>query len=162
MKLSIIVARALNGVIGLDGKMPWHVPEDLKRFRRITSGHAVIMGRRTYESIGRTLPDRTNIVVSNTMWHGLDDNGAWVVGSFNEALDLCAELRHEEAFAIGGEGILRKALLQAQTVHLTTIHKLPKGDTFFPDEFDPDVWHVAESEWHPGFDFAILNRKETA
>lgn len=162
MKLSIIVARALNGVIGFQGKMPWHLPEDLKRFRRITSGHAIVMGRRTYESIGRALPDRLNIVVSNSLWHGLDDNGVWIVGSFEEALALCEELGHEEVFAIGGEGILRAAMPLAHTVHLTSVFKLPVGDTFFPDEFGPGEWRIVFHEAHEEFEFVTINRKETA
>lgn len=138
MRLSIIVARAENGVIGHEGRMPWDIPEDLRHFKRVTTGGALIMGRRTHESIGRPLPNRLNVVISRTMDPGERD-GLVVVDGFAIALQACKDRGYDHVFAIGGEAIFREALPRANRLYLTNIFARPEGDTFFPT-FDESAW----------------------
>jgi dihydrofolate reductase len=135
MRRSLIVARARNGAIGLANAMPWHLPADLAHFKRTTLGHPVIMGRRTWESIGRALPGRKNIVVSRTP--GFRAEGAQVVGSLSEAWRAAEGA--EEAFVIGGARLYAEALPDAGRVYLTDVVGEVEGDTFFP-ELDPREW----------------------
>jgi dihydrofolate reductase len=135
MRRSLIVARARNGAIGLANAMPWHLPADLAHFKRTTLGHPVIMGRRTWESIGRALPGRRNIVVSRTP--GFRAEGAQVVGSLAEAWRAAEGA--EEAFVIGGARLYAEALPGAERVYLTDVVGEVEGDTFFP-ELDPREW----------------------
>ena len=145
MRLSLIVAMAKNRTIGLDGAMPWHVPEDLKFFKRVTMGHPVIMGRKTYQSIGAALPGRTNIVVTRNKDFEAAD--ADVVHDLSEALTKAKateELwrpdgRREEIFVIGGADIYGQALPEAQRIYMTEVHQEHPGDAFFPE--------LAEGEW---------------
>jgi dihydrofolate reductase len=135
VKLSLIVAMSENRVIGRDKDLPWHIPEDLKYFKKVTKGHPMIMGRKTFESIGRPLPQRRNIVL--TRQEGFQLQGAEVFKSFDEALSV---LRSElppgaEVFVIGGEEIFRLALPLADKIYLTLVHDEFEGDAFFP-EFD--------------------------
>ncbi|WP_404383328.1 dihydrofolate reductase [Caenispirillum salinarum] len=160
MRIGIIVARAENGVIGHEGGMPWDIPEDLRHFKRVTSGGAVIMGRRTYESIGRPLPKRLNVVVSRSMEPGEHD-GLVVVDGFDAALDACRERGYEDVFAIGGEAIFREALPRADRLYLTNIFARPEGDTFFP-AFDESAWTVTERDPRDGFEFLTLIPKDAA
>ena len=128
MSLSIIVAVAENGVIGRDGQIPWHVSTDLKRFRKLTTGNTVIMGRRTFESIGRPLSDRQNIVVtSNPDLHPDVDTTSNLTAALDQA-------RHEHVFVIGGARLYEAALPIANTAHITRILHAIEGDTFFPLE----------------------------
>ena len=128
MKLSLIVAYARNGVIGRDNALPWRLPEDLAFFKRITTGHPVIMGRRTWDSIGRPLPQRRNIVVTrNAGWHA---DGALRAASLADALALCADA--PEAFVIGGGQIYATALPLADAVVATEIDRDVDGDARFP------------------------------
>ncbi len=135
--LAIIAAVARNGVIGRDGDLPWHLPEDLRHFKRTTSGHAVIMGRKTHESIGFPLPKRLNIVV--TRQPDFEAVGCSVVHSMEEALALAWE-SDEQPFVIGGAGLYAAALPLATRLVLTEVHDEVEGDTFFPpvdfDDFD--------------------------
>lgn len=128
MLRSLIVARARNGVIGKDNGMPWHLPADLAHFKRTTLGHPVIMGRRTWESIGRALPGRRNIVVSRTS--GLHAPGAEVVTSLAGAWQAVAGA--VEAFVIGGGQLYADALPEADRIYLTDIVGDVEGDIFFP------------------------------
>jgi dihydrofolate reductase len=133
--LSVIVARAANGVIGNKGGLPWHIPNDLKHFKSLTMGHPIIMGRKTWESIGRPLPGRRNIVVSRQ--DSFAAPGAQVVTSLQAAMDAC---RGEvEVFVIGGEQLYRQALPRADRLYLTEIGREFEGDTKFP-ELRPDDW----------------------
>lgn len=138
MKLSLIAALAANGIIGRDNTMPWHLPEDLKRFRALTTGHPIIMGRKTWDSLGRPLPGRTSIVVSRQA--GLDIPGALVVPSLAAAVEAAAQAPGgDEAFVIGGAQLYALALPQVDRLLLTEIADAFDGDTAFPD-FDRSQW----------------------
>lgn len=126
--VSLIVAMDRNRVIGAGGRLPWHIPADLKRFRRLTLGHHVIMGRKTWESIGRPLPGRTNIVL--TRQAGFRAEGACVVSSLDDALRLAAG--DTEVFVIGGTEVYALALPRAQRAYVTEIDAAFGGDTWFP------------------------------
>lgn len=134
-RIHLIVARARNGVIGKDGGMPWHLPEDLAHFKRTTLGHCIIMGRRTWDSLGRALPGRRSIVVTrNAHWQGA---GAEAAHSLEAALRACGDA---EAFVIGGAELFEQALaLPRLRLHLTQIDADFDGDTFFPAP-DPARW----------------------
>ncbi len=137
MRISIIVARAQNGVIGIGNQMPWHLPEDLKFFKRVTMGKPVIMGRKTMESIGRPLPGRTNIVISRQ--GDLVRDGYRVVASLDAALDLARASGADEAMVIGGAQIYAQAMPLAQRLYVTEVHAVFDGDAHF-DAPDPDDW----------------------
>lgn len=137
----LIAAVAANGVIGADGGLPWQLPEDLRHFKRMTQGHAVIMGRKTWESIGKPLPGRKNIVV--TRQTGYAAPGASVTPSLQAALALCAG--QEIAFVIGGSDLYRAALPLADALLLTEIHRDFAGDTRFP-EFDRRQWKETDRQ----------------
>lgn len=126
--IQIIVAIAKNFVIGNEGQIPWHLSEDLKHFKEITTGHPVVMGRRTFESIGRVLPNRMNIMVSSTFTKEVE--GLTVVKSLAEAIDLVGD---KTLMVIGGARMYAEALPLASTLHLTAIDKEFAGDTKFPD-----------------------------
>jgi dihydrofolate reductase len=138
----IVAAVARNGVIGADGEMPWHYPADLQRFKRLTTGHPVVMGRRTYESIaaalGGPLPDRTTVVLST---RALElPEGAVLAGSVEEALALAADAPGgETVFVAGGATVYEQLLDRADRMELTEIPEAPDGDTRFP-EWDADRW----------------------
>jgi dihydrofolate reductase len=149
MKLSLIVAAAKNGVIGRNNQLPWHLPQDLKYFKAVTLGKPVIMGRKTYESIGKPLPGRVNIVVTRSKeWAAVE--GVIVANSFEQAL---AEAKHvlvdnplanDEIMVIGGAEIYRCALQFTDRIYLTRILAEPEGDAFF-DSLNELNW-VLESE----------------
>ncbi len=147
MTISFVVAVAENGVIGRDGAIPWRVPSDLKIFRRLTMGKPVIMGRKTYDSIGKPLEGRDNIVVTRNA--GFSAPGVERAGSIEEALDLAGEKAAargvEEITVIGGAEIFLGVLARANRIYLTRIHARPDGDTFFP-ELDPGVWREVSVE----------------
>jgi dihydrofolate reductase len=146
-RISIIVAMAKNRVIGAGNKLPWHLPADLKRFKALTMGHHIIMGRKTFESIGRILPGRTSVVVTRDA--ALRADGAVVVNDIESALAKCAG--DAEAFVIGGEAIFKATLQLADRIYVTAIEKDFAGDTFFP-ELPPDAWKEISRE--NGFDDA--------
>ncbi|QDQ28087.1 dihydrofolate reductase [Chitinimonas arctica] len=147
--LSLIAALARNHTIGIDNSLPWHLPEDLKYFRKTTSGHAIIMGRKTYESIGRPLPNRHNIVVSrNPDWRA---EGVTVVHSIAAA--LAAAGTEEEVFLIGGATLYREALPMADRLYLTEIDADFSGDAFFPD-VPYAQFKELQRDSHQGDDFA--------
>ena len=140
---SLVVARARNGVIGRDNRLPWRLPADLAYFKKVTLGHPVIMGRRTWESIGRPLPGRKNIVVSRN--RAYEAPGATVVGSLEEAWREAGDA--EEASVIGGTSLFEEALPTADRIHLTEVDADVPGDTYFP-EFDATAFHAREIERH--------------
>ncbi|MBI4411764.1 MAG: dihydrofolate reductase [Deltaproteobacteria bacterium] len=129
MTLSIIVAMSKNGVIGKDNKIPWHLSEDLKRFKKITMGHPIVMGRKTFESIGKPLPGRENIVITHNPKFCAD--GVRVVHGLDQAMK--GYKLDEEIFVIGGAEIYKSALPLADKVYLTRIEKEFEGDAFFPE-----------------------------
>jgi len=135
MKVSLICAASQNGVIGRDNRLPWHLPADLAHFKRLTIGHHILMGRKTYESIGKPLPHRTSIVI--TRQTDFQADGCWVVHSLEEALGLSTN--DDEVFIIGGAEIYRQALPVANKIYLTRIWHNFEGDTFL-FEIDPLVW----------------------
>ena len=143
-RITLIAAVARNGVIGRAGRIPWRIPGDLPRFKRLTMGHPVIMGRRTWESLGRPLPGRRNLVISRTP--GLRLAGAEVFGSLSAALAACADA--SEVFVIGGTEAYRAALPRAQRLRLTEIDADVEGDAFFPP-FDRAEWRQTAREPHP-------------
>ena len=168
MKLALICAMAENRTIGRNNSLPWHLSEDLKYFKRTTMGNCIIMGRKTWESIGRALPGRTNIVISSNP--GFKAEGARVVGSLDEATNLAKSISiidgSEESFIIGGAGLYKEALPHAQRFHLTRVHAEVDGDTFLA-EFDEDEWEevlredFSKNESNP-YDYSIclLERKK--
>src|SRR5690606_35726496 len=154
--ISLIVAHSQNYVIGNKGSIPWHLSDDLKRFKDITTGHAIIMGRKTYESIGRPLPNRTNIVVTrNTEFKA---EGVQVASSLDEAVKLAGN--DPEIFIIGGGEIYKQALKKADRVYATIIDTEIEGDTHFP-RLNLDQWRLDELEKHhdekSGLDYYYAN-----
>lgn len=143
-RLTLIVARARNGVIGRDGTLPWRLPEDLAFFKRTTMGRPIVMGRRTWESIGRPLPGRRNIVVSRQA--GFAATGAEVAASLDAALRLCAG--SEDVFVIGGAQLYAEALPRADRLIVTEIDADFDGDTHWPAP-DPARWREADREHLP-------------
>ena len=135
MNLAIIAAVSHNGVIGLDNQLPWRLPEDLKRFRALTTGHHIIMGRKTYESLGRLLPDRTTVIVTRNREYRV--NGALIAHSLEQAMRLCA--KDNTAFLIGGEELYRAALPIADQMFITEVDADFPGDAFFPP-YDVKRW----------------------
>lgn len=171
MRISLIVAMTEKRVIGLDGGMPWKISEDLKFFKAVTMGHPIIMGRKTYESIGAALPGRTNIVVSRNPDFLPEDADA--VPGLDEALTQAMAFEElwgmedgpGEVFVIGGAEIYTQAIGRAGRIYLTEIHQDLPGDAFFP-EFDRAEWKQTdrqdrdpETDGGPAYSFVILDRK---
>lgn len=147
MKIVLVAAVAENNVIGLDGGMPWKIRSDLRHFRALTLERPVIMGRKTYQSIGKPLDRRTNIVITRDP--GFSAKGVSVAPSFQAALDLArkdAEKRGtDEIMVIGGSGVFAEAMPLADRLEITHIHARPQGDAFFP-AIDMNVWRAAKRE----------------
>ncbi|MBQ2416001.1 MAG: dihydrofolate reductase [Alistipes sp.] len=141
--VSIIVAVAQNGVIGDKNALLWHISEDMRFFRRTTSGHPVIMGRKTYDSLGRPLPNRTNVVISRTT---KEIEGCTVVGSLEEAIALFP--KEEEIFITGGAQIYALALEVADRLYLTRVFHSYEGDTSFP-EWNQEEWKLTSEDAYP-------------
>jgi dihydrofolate reductase len=140
----LVVAATDAGVIGRDGALPWHLPADLRRFKAMTLGKPILMGRRTFDSIGRPLPGRTNLVLTRSRdWHA---DGVVVVRSFEEALQRAAGA--PELMVIGGAELYRLALPSARRIELTRVHADVPGDTFLPP-FSRDEWREVAREDHP-------------
>jgi dihydrofolate reductase len=167
VRIAFVVAAAQNGVIGRNGHLPWRLPSDLKRFRRLTLGKPIIMGRKTYDSIGKPLDGRDNIVV--TRQPDFAAPGLYIASSIEQALtlgrDLACRRKVEEMGIIGGAEIFRAALPQTDRVYLTLVHASPAGDTYF-DTLDPAQWVEMEREPMPTTandeftaDFIVLERK---
>ncbi len=151
METVIIAAVARNRVIGKDGRIPWHISEDFRHFKRATTGHAVIMGRKTYESLGRPLPERVNIVLSRSMPLP-DDKRYMVASSIEKALALCERAGAEKAFIIGGAEVYKEALEKRmpEKLIITELKEAYEGDAFFPEP--GGEWHETHREGHDGFD----------
>ncbi|KGE89060.1 MAG: dihydrofolate reductase [Phaeodactylibacter xiamenensis] len=164
MILSAIVATDKNGVIGKDDDIPWHLPADLKYFKRRTLNHHVIMGRKTFESIGRPLPKRTNIIVTRNPFFMVSN--CLVAGSLQEAIDLARNNGEDEAFIIGGGTIYEQAMPLIDRLYLTEVDtEVENGEVFFP-AVDPAVWSEVSSEAHQpdeknphAYTFKVLERK---
>lgn len=143
-EIVLVAAVADNGIIGRDGAMPWHLPADLAHFKRITLGHPIVMGRRTFEAIGRPLPGRRNIVVTRNP--GFSAPGVDTAAGLDEALALAGDV--PQVMVIGGAELYRAALPLADRIHLTRVHARPEGDTRFP-ELDTSQWREVARKTHP-------------
>ncbi|MEN1679354.1 MAG: dihydrofolate reductase [Planctomycetota bacterium] len=169
MKLSLIVAASENNVIGRQGDLPWRLSADLRRFKRLTMGHCLIMGRRTYESIGRPLPGRVTIALSKAEGgRGKSESLLWA-STLDEAVSLVGStsMSHDEAFVTGGSEVYRLALPHADRLHVTRVHATVEGDATFP-EVDWNDWRLLESEGHAAdeknehdYTFEVWERKTT-
>lgn len=159
--LALIVAAADNNVIGIDNKMPWHIPDDFKHFKSVTLGKPCIMGRKTFESIiaqlGRPLPGRTSIVISRS---GFEHEGAVSCASLQEAIAAAHNEQADEIMIIGGAQIYAQALAQklVDRIYITRVHQTPQGDAFFP-ELDTSEWIEASRDERGEYSFITLNRK---
>ena len=159
--ISIIVASSANNVIGAQGDLPWRLSDDLKRFKAVTMGKPIVMGRKTWESIGRALPGRQNIVI--TRRHDFAADGCDVVHSVDEAMSAAGDVG--EIMVIGGSQVYELFLPAAQRLYLTRVHADVEGDTFFP-AVDEDEWQLMSEEKHPAderneydFSFQVWDRR---
>lgn len=157
--LSLIVAFAKNKVIGINNSLPWHLPEDLKRFRTLTTGHHIIMGRKTYESLGRLLPGRTTVIVTRNKNYKLE--GALIAHSLEAAVELCKN--DTEAFVIGGAELYQDGLKLSNKLYITEVDLTVEGDAFFP-AFDLGQWQETSREAHTSaqglpFNYITYSRK---
>ena len=141
--LSIVVAVAENNVIGKDNKLIWHLPEDLKRIKKLTTGHTIIMGRKTFESLGRVLPNRKHVILCNDMELNIEDENVEVLEDISMLKQYIDST--EENFVIGGATIYKLLLPYANKIYLTLIHEKFEGDVFFP-EIDEREWKIVETE----------------
>ena len=163
MIVALIVAMDEKRGIGIGNRLPWHLSSDLKRFKSLTMGHHVLMGRKTFESIGRPLPGRTMIVISRRKYY--QPEGIQVVGSLDQGLELAESRGESQAFVIGGGEIFAQALPIADRIYLTVVQTVAECDVFFP-EIDMGVWQVSteisvpkeEKDDHPSI-FRILDRQ---
>jgi len=148
VKLAIIAAIAKNRVIGKDGKLPWHISEDLKRFKRLTTGHAVLMGRRTFESLGQPLPNRRNVVLTSRPIPGVE-----TYSSLPGALKALKD--QERVFVIGGGNIFSQMIERADELYLTDVDQEVQGDVFFPpyEHMIGKTFHLVAREDHNGYAF---------
>ena len=158
-KLSLIVAIAKNGVIGVNNTLPWHLPEDLKRFKALTMGHHIVMGRKTYDSLGRLLPGRTTVIVTRNKNYHVE--GALIANSLSEALTLCAN--DDEVFLIGGAELYQSGLTLADKLYITEIDLEVEGDAHFPPipyaEFKEVAREAYVSEKGMKFNYVTYQRK---
>jgi len=169
MRISIIAAVATNGVIGRQGQLPWHLSTDLKRFKQLTMGHTMIMGRRTWESIGRPLPGRRTVVVTRQSDYDVPD-GVRTAPSFDDALDIAEAAGENDVFVVGGAEIYQEAFPQADRLFFTEVAADVEGDTYFPVNFDTFEWdswvtteteaHAADSQNDYAFVFVTLERTD--
>ena len=141
--LSLIVAHAKNNVIGINNTLPWHLPEDLKRFRALTTGHHIIMGRKTYESLGRLLPGRTTVIVTRNKQYQIE--GALIAHSLQSALQMAKD--DTEPFLIGGAELYKDGLKLATKLYVTEVHAEVTGDAFF-ENIDLNLWQLSEKKDH--------------
>lgn len=142
MKITLVAAIASNNVIGKENSLPWNIPEDLKRFKQMTSGHTILMGRKTFDSIGRPLPNRQNIVMTKD--ENFEREGIKVINDFDEALELIKESK-EDVFVIGGSKIYELFEPVANSLAITRILKDFEGDAFFPD-INWELWQIEKEE----------------
>lgn len=159
--LSIIVAKAKNNVIGKENKLLWHLPEDLKRFKELTTGHVIIMGRKTFESIGKVLPNRKHIIFSNNPDFKVNDENVEVVHSMLQIQEYIEN--EEENFVIGGAMIYNLLMPHVKKMYITEVEKEFEGDAFFP-KVNLDIWKETsrkheENEQDLKYDFVVYERK---
>ncbi|MFC3414390.1 dihydrofolate reductase [Algoriphagus hitonicola] len=147
MKLIIIAARAKNNIIGKENDLLWRLPADFKRFKSITSGHYILMGRKTYLSLGKPLPNRTHLVITRDPGFEVPE-GHYTFQNFEDAFRFCNKLNVDKLFIIGGGEIYKQTLPLADELILTEVEAELEGDTYFPD-FDPEDWKITFEEYHP-------------
>lgn len=155
--LTIIAAASENNALGKDNQLVWHLPDDFKRFKTITSGHYIIMGRKTFESFPKPLPNRTHIIITRQKDYKAPE-GCFVASTLNKAISLCPE--NDEIFIIGGGQIYKQSIELADKIDLTRVHTTIEADTFFP-EIDENQWKLVFEESHSkdekhAFDFTFL------
>ena len=158
MNIALIVAMSGDGTIGDKGKIPWHISDDLKRFKRLTMGHPIVMGRKTYESIGKPLPGRTNIVLTRSA-HFIAPPGVLKFDSLDAALDHCRQQGEELVFIVGGSDVYKQALPHADQLFITEVHQRLTGDTKFPD-YDRSQWIEVAREDAPDCSFVEYARRD--
>jgi len=160
MKLYLVAAMSENMVIGNGGSLPWHIPPDLKWFNRLTTGHTVLMGRKTYESLGKILPHRENIIITRQKNYKV--NGARVYHSLRKALHTLNKQGKDKVFIIGGEEVYKATINQADRLYITLVHLSVEGDAYFPpipgDKFE-EVFRERHLEYPTPFSFIILERR---
>lgn len=157
MKISIIVAASENHVIGIDNDLPWHLPNDMKFFVKTTTGHHILGGRKNFESFGRALPKRTNLILSKN--ENFRFEGATVFQDIAQAIEFAKNNGEEELMVIGGGEIYKQILPQTDRIYLTRVHTEIPGHTYF--EIDESEWNLIEKAYHPkderhAFDFTIM------
>ena len=164
MKISLIAALATNHIIGRDNDLVWRLPDDFKRFKRITSGHFILMGRKTFESLGPPLPNRTHIVITRNKDYQVPE-GHYVFESVEKAFIFCQKMDISHLYVIGGGEIYNQTLPLADELVLTEVDASPEGDTYFP-EFKQEDWKVTFQEHHPAdehheYSFTYKNYERT-
>ncbi|UCS95791.1 dihydrofolate reductase [Echinicola marina] len=162
MTVSIIVAKAKNNVIGKDNQLIWKLSADLKHFKKHTTGHFIIMGRKTYESMGKPLPNRTSIVITRNSEYSIPE-GHYIVHDLQDALELTKKNHQEKVFIIGGGEIYKQALAFTDELLITEVDCHPEGDTYFPS-IDPEDWKIVQKETHQKdekneYDFSFITYK---
>lgn len=155
--LTLIAATSTNNALGKDNQLVWHLPDDFKRFKSLTSNHHIILGRKTFESFPKPLPNRTHVIITRNKDYEAPE-GCIVVSSLEKAIEICP--KNEEVFIIGGGEIYKQSIGIADKVELTRVHTTVEADTFFP-EINPENWKVVFEEFHPkdekhAFDFTFL------
>lgn len=163
MKISLIAAVDENFLIGAKNKLPWYLPADLKHFKKLTTGHHIIMGRKTHDSIGKPLPERVNIVITRNKDY--KSEGSIIINTIDEALRFAEKAGEQEVFVIGGEQIFSIALPLADRLYLTKIHNKFKGDIYFPS-VDLKEWQLVSEEKYRkdgknryAYDFLVFEKK---
>ncbi|CAM4334569.1 dihydrofolate reductase [Flavobacterium terrigena] len=155
--LTLIAATSTNNALGKDNQLVWHLPDDFKRFKSLTSGHYIIMGRKTFESFPKPLPNRTHVIITRQKNYEVPE-GCVVVPSLEKAIEVCP--KNDEVYIIGGGEIYKQSIDIADKVELTRVHTNVEADTFFP-EIDPKKWNVVFEEHHEkdekhAFDFTFI------
>lgn len=155
--ITIIAAAAANNALGKDNDLIWHLPDDFKRFKQITTGHFIVMGRKTFESFPKPLPNRTHVIITRQEDYTAPE-GCIVVNSLKKAIAICT--KDEDIFIIGGGEIYQQSMSIANKIELTRVFTSPEADTFFP-EINPEEWKLVFEEFHPkdekhAFDFTFL------
>lgn len=155
--ITIIAAAAANNALGKDNDLIWHLPDDFKRFKQITTGHFIIMGRKTFESFPKPLPNRTHVIITRQEDYTAPE-GCIVVNSLKKAIAICP--KDEDIFIIGGGEIYQQSISIADKIELTRVFTTPEADTFFP-EINPEEWKLVFEEFHPkdekhAFDYTFL------
>jgi dihydrofolate reductase len=146
MNISLIVAVSENNVIGKDNDLPWKLPDDMKFFKETTTGHHILMGRKNLESLGRLLPNRTNIILTRD--NAFNFKGAKVFHDIEEAIKFANENKEDELMVIRGGEIYKQTISKANKIYLTRVHTSIEGDVYFP-EIDKEIWKMSEEYFHP-------------